>query len=95
MYEDQVLRELNGLNILIILKFGENGPCNKGTLKSHVKGTVHRMSIPQSQVGHPLSEVVSKNPNESVSEGKIGELCVLLLAFPRKPPGLRPNEYLM
>lgn len=29
--------------------------------KSHVKGTVHCMCIPQSQVGHPVSEVVSEN----------------------------------
>lgn len=93
MYGDQVLRELNGLNILIILKFGEHGPCNKGH-KSHVKGTVYCMSIPQSQVGHPLSEVVSENITEVFLKERL-ESCVCFSWLSLKPPGPRPNKYLM
>lgn len=56
--------------------------------ESQVKGTVHLMS------DTPSLRCFGKS-NGSVSEGKVGELCVLLLAFPQKPPGPRPNKYLM
>lgn len=43
--------------------------------KSHAKGTVHRTSTPESQVGHPVSEVVFENLREAFLKERLAIVC--------------------